>query len=544
MKKAVIISVFILLITGVFVQPEYSHAVDTSPPVIKSLVFRNADNVQEGGYLEVEADVEDTSGVSWIRLVFLNDDGHDLDIIAKSESGTVYSGKQIFKGKVSRSKNGTYRLTWIFIEDTIGNSVEFDNAEAPIDYLVANREITITGASETGGETSSPKIVSAIVRNPEAVDAKGYLTADIEVKNGKVRDGWMSFEDTTGRVTNLAFGFREPKTGKITVKLPIKNRMANGKHILKTVWLTNWIGVKNTVACYTPEKDRYHYADSDPIEWLADGVITKEINVVNSTADVIAPVINSVTIPATDLVLPTVFKVRVDVTEEDTGISDFYLYFKNEKGHEIFAPNYRPTEINDKRTGEYTLKIPFSPFMGEGVYTLEHISIADGNGNEHTYYRDSELNEICSCREVTLRSPFVVSYEGVLENVNGILNAAETMKEGEFAVIDARRSTVIPKAVFESIAGKDITLVFTTEDVEWIFNGKDIIKSRCKDIDIATSFSLLKGKVWGFADDKKVLAIYFGNNGKLPGKARIRINNEYFCQVRGRKQASGTDICF
>lgn len=516
MKKAVIIIVFTLLITGVFVQPEYSHAVDTTLPILKGLVFEDPDNIREGEYFTIEIDVEDASGIAYIDLMLTNEAGDHFHMYPMYATPRIYSGKTALQYKIQTAKSGTYKVKWVTLEDGNGNVAEYD--EAALEELGIDQELNITG---TGGNKPLPGIRSLIVRNPNAVDAKGDLTIDMDITDAAIWGGDLDFEDATGRVTRLTFYFEESAIGKTTVRIPIRDQLPDGINTLRAIWLDF-----GNAFCYSSEKDCYYREKNDSTEWLTGADITCRINVINSAADTVAPVINSVDIKTKDMVLPTVFKVEVDITEEGGGINEFLLYFKNANGHEICTPSYLPNDIYKKRTGKHTLKIPFSPFTGEGTYTLEKIIVGDFNRNGSDYV-GTELDRICSDRTMSLRSPFVVSYEGPLGNTGGVQTAVKNMNEGETAVLDARHSTIIPKALFESIAGKDITLVFTTEDVEWIFNGKDIIKSRCKDIDIATSFSLLKGKVWGFADDKKVLAINFRNNGKLPGKARIRINNEY-----------------
>lgn len=527
MKKAILGSALALLFAVLFVQADVSYAVDTEPPVLKGLVMQGADSVQADGDMTMEIDVEDASGVIYLELYFENSDGDVAYMYPLAGGGTLYSGKHTIQGGAGFSRNGTYMLMAVTLEDANGNEIEYSNYGdyTALDDLGIQREVNIVGAAEA---QPLPMLKSFVVRNPEAVDAKGYITVDLEMENSSFNSVTVGFNHTSGYYSRLDYNAHGEKTGKQTIKIPAYDNLPAGEN--RITWISVWGSGGTEYYHYSETKDCFYTEYADPRQYLPADAVTKTINVVNSTADTVAPVVNSVDIKTHNLLLPTALQVEVDITEDHigdrSGVRDFSLVFRNENGHEIYTPNYLPNDIFGKYTGTWTLNIPFSPFMGEGNYTLEEIHIDDGNINQ-TRYQGAELDAICSDRTLTMNSPYNIAYEGPLGNTEEVLDAVNTLEEGETAVLDARLTTIVPKAVFESIAGKDVTLVISMDDVEWVFDGKKVVRSRCKDIDVATGISPEDGQEYGYADDKQVLVIYFADNGKLPGQAKVRINNAY-----------------
>ena len=61
------------------------------------------------------------------------------------------------------------------------------------------------------------------------------------------------------------------------------------------------------------------------------------------------------------------------------------------------------------------------------------------------------------------------------------------MPEGSTAVVDIGMNSIIPKALFDAIKGKDVTVIFEKisaddQGIQWIINGKDVV-NETKDID-------------------------------------------------------------
>ena len=92
--------------------------------------------------------------------------------------------------------------------------------------------------------------------------------------------------------------------------------------------------------------------------------------------------------------------------------------------------------------------------------------------------------------------------------------------------MNAYENTIIRKELFEAIRGKNKVLVINTVDGQWIFNGADIIDGNVKTIDVG--MNMLKTTDANVSKDissmvNEALVLSYADNGKLPGKALIKI---------------------
>jgi len=113
-----------------------------------------------------------------------------------------------------------------------------------------------------------------------------------------------------------------------------------------------------------------------------------------------------------------------------------------------------------------------------------------------------------------------------LANKN-LVTKINNMKAGETAVIDCRYKKIVKKELFKAMAGRDVTVVFVNTNVQWVFNGKNIKSSRCKNIDLTSKLKVVNGETYGFGNDEKVALLQFPDNGLLPGEVEMRINYAY-----------------
>lgn len=109
-----------------------------------------------------------------------------------------------------------------------------------------------------------------------------------------------------------------------------------------------------------------------------------------------------------------------------------------------------------------------------------------------------------------------------------IYNVIKESQDGSIITIHADNTGVIPAEVFNSIKESTKQLIIEVNGNEWIFNGTDIEEVRplnvsmdISDLDTANVPASIRGK---FGEDG--LAIGFPNNGKLPGKALVRLKSE------------------
>ena len=96
------------------------------------------------------------------------------------------------------------------------------------------------------------------------------------------------------------------------------------------------------------------------------------------------------------------------------------------------------------------------------------------------------------------------------------------------------KSSVVPKAAFDAIAGRDVNIVTYSyyNGIRWVFNGKNI-KNPTKDVDVSIEINQVSGKGYGIDDD--VIVLKFASNGLLPGKANVRIKSDYLYYLHSVK---------
>lgn len=95
--------------------------------------------------------------------------------------------------------------------------------------------------------------------------------------------------------------------------------------------------------------------------------------------------------------------------------------------------------------------------------------------------------------------------------------------------LDVTENKQVGKEIFDAIKGTDKTVVLKEDGIEWTFNGKDItddtkvIDTTLNIAPISKSASSNKGEIAKELSNDDALVLSFANNGKLPGKATVKI---------------------
>ena len=522
---------------------------DTTAPTINSITIHDADNIDARGQMVIDIDItEDGSGV-WqiygafypageennadkcVGIVFycsldentplLFTKEHTIEIAMPTKEDTDYF-----------AENGEYVLRDVSVTDVAGNCTQYSMSEVGGEDDIRelfdnnNNRINVHNAY-VKTDTVPPQINSLIIKSADHVDAKGNCEAEVNIaeEGSGVTFIQLYLENDEGDCGylqySLYFGdYSEAMcSGTYSITMPLNNEFRNGIYTVQSIQIDDY------------ENNSTTYENGE-------GVLSApiQINVYNSSKDVTAPTISSFSTQDSSLVLPNVWNVELDITEDESGVGQIDFTFEDADGHEIYIM-WWDNDDNSRRlfSGKHNLKIPISPFYREGTFTLSCISIMDGpNG---TTYNAGDENCPFGSVTLTLESSFNVTKYLSIQNTDGIMNALDSMSNGQTALIDCREGHIIPKEVFEAIAGKDIILVFQDEDVQWVFDGKKVDPDKCKDVDITTDIHVENGEKTGFADDDKVLVVDFMDNGELPGEADVRVNNGYI----SAKYAGGTD---
>lgn len=179
--------------------------------------------------------------------------------------------------------------------------------------------------------------------------------------------------------------------------------------------------------------------------------------------------------------------------------------------------------------------------MPSDQYRIDQIDIMDQAGNKRMYfwsYQDSEnsisdvtSNEVCRIDKntINIKDEFDVDFQYFINNPN-IPSKLKSMQTGKVAMINfSNTNYTAKKAFFDAIKGKDKTIVFSNDGIQWVFNGKNINKAT-KNINLKTKVKRESGRQYGTSDS--VVSLMFASNGTLPGKARVRLKTDYVLSSR------------
>lgn len=111
--------------------------------------------------------------------------------------------------------------------------------------------------------------------------------------------------------------------------------------------------------------------------------------------------------------------------------------------------------------------------------------------------------------------------------ITQIVSEIEAVSEGGTLDIPMDGATVIPKTVLETAKGKDILLHIKMNGYTWTINGKDIIASNLKDINLEVKFNtnaIPSSTVKELAGDNPVQQLSLTHNGDFGFKAALTMN--------------------
>jgi hypothetical protein len=120
---------------------------------------------------------------------------------------------------------------------------------------------------------------------------------------------------------------------------------------------------------------------------------------------------------------------------------------------------------------------------------------------------------------------------GVILNSDSaaVANAIKASSNNSNISVDANVNKKVDQVVFDAIKGTNKNVTFITDVVQWTFNGKDItgdtksIDLTVKVADINSSTSINKPAIAEMIKNTEVAVITFSDNGRLPGKATVKI---------------------
>ena len=218
------------------------------------------------------------------------------------------------------------------------------------------------------------------------------------------------------------------------------------------------------------------------------------------------------------------------------------IQLKNTRTGEIFSSTIR--DINSK---PYFV-VPCT--VEEGEYELYYISLkakGDYNGKIYDYddYSVFTVYEYFFNKEYFKEKPLIsyidYKYKINIEKDDGTIRAEllelDNKKitdeiltnikklDGNVKInVDASNDTKIKKELFDAIKGSDKTLTIIYNNHEWVIKGKDV--KNAKDIDVKIDIKEVSTNEDIEKKTENAVILEFADNGELPGKSKIRINND------------------
>lgn len=536
LKKCINVVVSILLIlsmsTGQIMIISADDTYDNTAPILKKITIENNSKVTSKSKMKINIDIEEEGlGVTNITLQFKgkkNGKQFVLDYVVGEKNDSGGENEVLFTGSYSLIFDLTehnlakddYYIERVTMRDANDNEL-FSNAEddeiwtkkSTMYFSVISSDIT---------DVSAPIVKSFKIENSNNLEWGKIYNIEIELEE-ETGVSEIEIEYTDGDFNYVSFIY-ETQVEKIT----------NGKYILKFSAGSNCDKKGTYYLASIRCVDKYNNWGNTPINNSNRKNFTTEITVAKlQNEGVNQPEILSAEITNKKITLPNVIDLKLDVKTYNTTI-DFVsvtMYSSNGKPYDFNV------EMKSKlKTGVHHVKIPVSPYLDSLEYTITNITVFSDYGitsYSHNHWITPECTENCTLNKIlkdasiTIESPYEVSYYGSISNVKTVVKKINKLESGQIAVLDYTYDKIADKSIFEAIAGKNITVVFQCEDLQWIFTGKNIKKKRCKDINLETKISRAKGTYYGFANDKYVLKAKFADNGQLPGKVQIRINTSY-----------------
>ena len=165
-------------------------------------------------------------------------------------------------------------------------------------------------------------------------------------------------------------------------------------------------------------------------------------------------------------------------------------------------------------------------------------SIASGNNNNTntnggrvTGTSDSSKNTDSRNNSDTERKPYIKDDSGK-EGWDVISSQLDEAKSGETVTVAMNGTTVVPKDIFDSIKGEDVTLVLDMGDgISWKINGKDITDA-AGDIDFGVTVGADAGKsipvdvINNVTGERYYMNLSLAYDGEFGFTARLTINME------------------
>ena len=190
-------------------------------------------------------------------------------------------------------------------------------------------------------------------------------------------------------------------------------------------------------------------------------------------------------------------------------------------------------------------KVGYSNYKWDDLNDYDGYGSIDGNfytvGEESVQYVDVEIigeklhgsenkNDTKPSTPSTPSDQNIAKKEPVKldsKKIQTVVSEISASKSGKKIDVDMGKATVVPKNILEAAKGKDVDVVLKMNGYSWTINGKDILSSNLKDIDLAvtTNTNNIPGNVISsLAGNNPVQQLSLAYSGDFGFKADLTLN--------------------
>ena len=326
--------------------------------------------------------------------------------------------------------------------------------------------------------------------------------------------------------------------GKLHGILEVDQYVESGTFAVCEVYVVDAAG---NLTHYVAEDEYYEGSEVLPATVSALKFMVMETD----DADGTSPVLNGITLSATEVTAPGEIEVIVDASDDVSGVMhaqvDFYCAETGKRLSVGTESTYFDEEIWQRVVypdGKLHGILEVNQYVESGTFAICEVYVVDAAGNlthyvaEDQYYEGSEVLPE-SVRFLRLNvfntTPDITTSVSGSTFVSDLENAADDA----YIAADYSGDATMPKEAFEAIAGTDKTIDLISEGITWRFEGNDITEE-IKDIDLKVDIQKVEedssASGDAIADSLKGnpgVVMKFPENGTLPGKATIQVKVDY-----------------
>lgn len=221
----------------------------------------------------------------------------------------------------------------------------------------------------------------------------------------------------------------------------------------------------------------------------------------------------------------------------ESGDNEEDYYYDSETLAVIYAKAGEKIELPKVGYSNYKWEDDLQDYDGYGSIDGNFYTVGDGNvqyvqveiigeklhGSENKTDTKPSTPSTPSDQNTTKKEPVKLDSK----KIETVVSEISASKSGQKIDVDMGKATVVPKDILEVAKGKDVDVVLKMNGYSWTINGKDILSSNLKDIDLAvtTNTNNIPGNVISsIAGNNPVQQLSLAYSGDFGFKADLTLN--------------------